>query len=278
VAARTSPTFRRRRLARRIRELREQAGLTQERAAVGLDMSKSALSRKENGDVATSVHEARSMMDLYDTYDPGLLELAREAREKGWWRAYGIEDKGYVDLETEACTVRELSLLHIPGLLQTEDYVRALLNADRLQRTKRHLKNSVAVRMIRQQRLTDGDHPLGLMAVVDEAALTKPVGGTNVMRTQLRHVVEMARLDSVALRVLSRGDGAHAGMDGGFTLLEFPEPQDQNILYVAYPTGSIHVEKGTEVREATMMFEHLFADALPHEASIELIEQAARDL
>ena len=100
--ARTSPTFRRRRLARRIRQLREASGLTQEAAAAGLDMSTSALSRKETGEVATSVHEVRSMMDLYDVYDPDLLDLARAAKQRGWWRAYGIEDRKYPDLETEA--------------------------------------------------------------------------------------------------------------------------------------------------------------------------------
>jgi transcriptional regulator with XRE-family HTH domain len=274
----TSPTFRRRRLARRIRQLREQAGLTQENAAAGLDMSTSALSRKEVGEVITSVHEVKSMMDLYDIYDPDLLDLARAAREKGWWRAYGIEDRGYVDLETEASTVRELSLLHIPGLLQTEDYMRAVFTANWLRRTRRHLENDVAVRLIRQRRLIDDDYPLQLTAIVDEAALTRPVGGVDVMRAQLRHMAHMVELEHVDLRVLAAGSAPHAGMDGAFILLNFPEPEDKDLLYVAYPTGSIHVEKAPEVREATLVFEHLFADALPVEASLELVEQVAREL
>lgn len=228
--ARTSPTFRRRRLAHRIRQLREAARMTQETAAAGLDMSTSALSRKEIGEVATSVHEVRSMMDLYDIYDPDLLDLARAARERGWWRAYGVEDRGYVDLETEACAVRELSLMYVPGLLQTEDYMRAIFNADRVRRTKRVVENDVAVRLIRQRRLTDDEHPIHVTALVDETALRRPIGGADVMREQLHHVLEAVELERV------------------------------------------------EVREATLVFEQLLAEALPDQCSGELIEQAAREL
>ncbi len=278
MAASTSPTFRRRRLARRIRQLREQAGMTQERAAAALDMSTSALSRKENGDVATSVHEARSMMDLYDIYDAELLELARAAKEKGWWRAYGIEDRGYVDLETEACTVRELSLMHIPGLLQTEDYMRAVISSGRRKLIKARLENDVAVRLIRQQRLTDEEHPLHLTALVEEAALWGTIGGADVMRAQLEHVLRLTELDRVELRVLAATSRPHIGMDGAFTLLDFPEPEDQDVLFVAYPTGSIHVEKDADVREASLVFEHLLSQALSAEDSAELVERVAGDL
>ncbi|MCI2423583.1 helix-turn-helix transcriptional regulator [Saccharopolyspora sp. K220] len=275
---RTSPTFRRRRLARRIRQLREEAGLTQEKAAAGLDMSTSALSRKETGEVATSVHEVRSMMDLYDTYDPDLLDLARAARERGWWRAYGVEDRGYVDLETEARTVRELSLMSIPGLLQTEGYMRAIFQRDRIHRTKRQVENDIAVRLIRQRRLSDDDHPIQLTALIDQAALERPVGGTAVMREQLNQMLDMTAQVAVAVRVLPKSIGWHAGLEGAFTLLEFPDPADRDVLFVAHPAGSVHLEKDPEVREARLLFEHLLKEALSPEASGKMIEQAAREL
>lgn len=278
MAARTSPTFRRRRLARRVRQLREQAGLTQEQASASLDMSTSALTRKETGEVGTSVHEVRSMMDFYDIYDPDLVELARAAREKGWWRAYGIEDRGYVDLETEACTVRELSLMYVPGLLQTEDYVRAVFEADRTPRTRQHLENDVAVRLIRQNRLSDAEYPLELIALVDEAALTRPVGGSRVMREQLHHMLDIAELSQITLRVLSTASGAHMGMEGAFILLDFPEVEDRDVLFVAHPAGSIHVEKEAEVREAKVVFEHLLSGALSAKASMDSIKRAALEL
>lgn len=277
VSPRTSPTFRRRRLARRIRQLREKSGLTQERAAAGLDMSTSALSRKENGDAATSVHEARSMMDLYDIYDEQLLDLARAAREKGWWRAYGIEDRGYVDLETEASTVRELSLMHIPGLLQTEDYMRAVISSGLPQSTTRY-EDHVAVRRIRQQRLTAAEHPIELTAVVDEVALRRPVGGSEVMRKQLESLATSAELPRVRLHVLPLGDGAHAGMDGAFILIGFPELDDRDVLFLSHPAGSLHVENEAEVGKAKLVFDHVLSKAVSVDASIELIKRLAREL
>ncbi|ASU80599.1 XRE family transcriptional regulator [Actinopolyspora erythraea] len=275
---RTSPTFRRRRLARRIRYLRERAGLTQEHAACELDMSTSALSRKENGDVITSVHEARSMVDLYDIRDPELLDLARAARERGWWRAYGVADRGYVDLETEACAVQELSLMYIPGLLQTEEYMRAIFVADSGMRPERNVENDVSVRTIRQRRLADPEQPLELTALVDQAALERPIGGPQVMRDQLRHLLEVVQLDRVELRILPKATGCHLGMAGAFVVLEFPEPEDNDVLFVSHPVGSVHVEKAGEVQQARVVFERLFAQALPAEQSMRLIERAAAEL
>lgn len=170
VVTRTSPTFRRRQLARRLRQLREAACLTQGEAARGLEMSKRALSRKETGDAATSVHELKSMLDLYDHYDPELLDLARAAKRKGWWRDCGVEDRAYVDLETEACTVREVSLLCIPGLLQTEEYMRAIFESELAQVDTGRVEKDVAVRKIRQVRLQSSEDSLQFRAVVDEGA------------------------------------------------------------------------------------------------------------
>ncbi|SDJ88451.1 Helix-turn-helix domain-containing protein [Actinopolyspora lacussalsi subsp. righensis] len=275
---RTSPTFRRRRLARRIRYLRERAGLTQEHAACELDMSTSALSRKENGDVITSVHEARSMMDLYDIRDPELLDLARAARERGWWRAYGVEDRGYVDLETEACFVRDFQVTTVPGLLQTEDYARALFQSGRIGASPEQIRNDLAVRMIRRQRLTDVENPLELRAVVDEAALWRTVGERRVMYEQVVHLAECAEMPTVELQVLPLGSGAHCAMNGAFTLLEFAEPADPEVLYVEYPTGSLHVEKASEVRAGRLLFEDLRSSALDFQESVKLIKKVAEKL
>jgi transcriptional regulator with XRE-family HTH domain len=171
-------------LARRLRQLRENAGLTLEEAAPRLDKTRSALGRIENGQTRADVHLIRSMMDLYDQRDDGLLDLAREAAQRGWWRAYGIEDLGYVDVETEANAVLEFSGLNIPGLLQTEAYARAQLQVgSRLSQTR--FERDVEVRAIRQQRLTNDNHSLELTAIIDEAALSREVGGRRVMAEQL---------------------------------------------------------------------------------------------
>ena len=107
--------------------MRESKGLNLDEAARLLDKTRSGLHRIENAVSKADVHFVRSAMDIYDQYDPDLVELARAAAKRGWWRKYGIDDRGFVPMETEAATEHELSLVHIPGLLQTKDYINALL-------------------------------------------------------------------------------------------------------------------------------------------------------
>ncbi|MGH3620773.1 MAG: helix-turn-helix domain-containing protein [Sciscionella sp.] len=277
MAGRTSPTFRRRRLARRLKQLRESAGLTLEQAAPRLDKTRSTLGRIEKGQTKADVHLVRSMMDLYDERDDALLDLAREAAQRGWWRAYGIEDLGYVDVETEASAVLEFSGLNIPGLLQTEAYARAQLRAGR-RRTKEQFENQVQVRAIRKQRLTDDEHPLELTVIIDEAALTREVGGREVMGEQLRHLVQVSELARLSVQVLPFRSGTHDAMGGAFIVLEFPEPEDPDLLYVEYATGALHIEKAEEVRAATLVFDRLRSQALPPEDSVALIERLAGEM
>ena len=158
--AQASPTFRRRRLARRLREMREKAGLTLEEAARRLDKTRSSLGRIETGQSRADVHLVRSMMDIYDDYDPDLIDLVREANRPGWWTKYDIDDLGYISMETEASTVLEFSMMNIPGLLQTEGYMRAVFATRNVRRSREQVANDVAARMHRQRRLTDEEFPL----------------------------------------------------------------------------------------------------------------------
>lgn len=265
--------FLRRRLGRRLRALREEAGLTIEQAAPLLDKTRSALGRIEKGVTRADVHFVRSCMDLYDQYVDDLLAETREALKPQWFRSFGVEDRGYVDVETYAALVKEFQALTLPGLLQTESYIRALLERDQLRRTRAELKNQISVRLIRQQRLVNEENPLALVAVVDEAALRREVGSVETMREQLRHMVEVAAWDTVSLQVLPLREGAHSGMDGAFTLLSFPEPEDSELLYVEYATGALHIEDAGEVREARLVFDQLRTEALSPVDSVALIEQ-----
>ncbi|MGH3759921.1 helix-turn-helix domain-containing protein [Actinophytocola sp.] len=274
----TSPTFRRRRLARRLRQMREAAGLTLDEAAPQLDKTKSALSRLETAQSRADVHIVRSMMDLYDHYDPDLVQLAREAHRPGWWRKFGIEDRGFIDMETEASSVRVFSLVNMPGLLQTENYMRALFSSGKVRRTRVRLENDVAARLHRQQRLTDDEFPLELTAIIDEAALHRNVGGPEVMGEQLRHLVSRADLAEVTIQVLPNEFGVHAGMDGAFTILDFPNDEDPSVMYVEYPTGSLHAEKPEEVQEAKLVYNRLRSEALSPQDSVAFIERAVDGL
>ena len=252
--------------------MRESAGLNLDEAAAKLDKKRSAMHRIETGVTKADVHFVRSVMDLYDDYDPHLLEQTREAAKPQWYRAYGFSDMGYVDVETFAVTVNEFSGLNLPGLLQTEAYVRAILGHGP-QRTEREIANGVQVRMIRQRRLMGSENPLELAAIVDEASLRREVGGAEVMRAQLRHLIEVSELPTVVLQVLPLSAGMHSAINGAFTLLSFPEPQDPELLYIAYPTGAVHLEDEKEVREAKVVFESLRSEALSPADSLALIER-----
>ena len=268
----TKAPFLRRRLGRRLKALREEAGLTIEQAAPLLDKTRSALGRIERGETRADVHFVRSCMDLYDQYVDDLLAETREALKPQWFRSYGVEDLGYVDVETHAATVKEFPALNLPGLLQTESYIRAVLAGGR-RRTKVQMDNDIAVRLIRQRRLTGDSSPLDLVAVVDEAALRREVGGAEVMREQLRHLVEAAAWPTVSLQVLPLREGVHSAMDGAFILLSFPEPEDSELLYVEYATGALHIEDSEEVRRARLKFDQLRTEALSPADSVALIEQ-----
>jgi hypothetical protein len=271
------PTFQRRKLGAKLRRLREQAGHTLDEAAPMLDKTRSALQRVESGETKADVHLVRSMMDVYDCYDPGLLDEVREAVKPPWFRAFGLKNLGYVDVETEAARVCEFSVIVVPGLLQTRDYMRELFELGP-QQTQREVNNAVAVRSIRQRRLTDDDRPLHLRAVVDEAALYRRIGGPKVMREQLKYLVSMTSLPTVELQVIPLSVGTHHALDGAFILLDFPDPEDPELLYVEYPTGSVHIEDLRKVREAKLVFDQLVTDALSPDDSAALIERVATEL
>jgi transcriptional regulator with XRE-family HTH domain len=216
----TAP-FLRRRLGRRLKAMREAAGLNLDLAAVKLDKTRSSLHRLETGVTRPDVHVVRTMMDVYDQYQDDLVDEVREALKPPWFRTYGIDKAGYVDVETYASRVCEFSGLNLPGLLQTEGYVKALLAGSRQRRTSQQINGIVEVRLIRQRRLGGEEGSLELMAVVDEAALRREVGGPEVMLYQLRHLVDAVANPAVTLQVLPLHGGAHSAMDGGFILLEF---------------------------------------------------------
>lgn len=269
------PPFRRRRLGRRLRALRESAGLTLEAAALRLDMSRSSLFRVESGETRASVHLVRSMMDLYDHWEEDLLDAVRAALKPSWFTAYGVRDMGYTDAETESCRVFEYPGMHLPGLLHAEPYMRAMFEHAHRHRSPRQVDNQVAVRRIRQRRLASEDDPLELVAVIDEAALTREIGGPEVLRGQLRHLVEAAALPTVTLHVLPQRQCPPDALDGGFILLGFPEPDEPDLLYHEYLTGALHIEDEAEVREARLVFDALRGEALNPADSVALIERLA---
>lgn len=270
---------RRRMLGRRLRELREAAGLTLEAAAPALDWSTSTLSRIENGQQAPHVHGVRSMLDLYGAGGPvweELITLTREVRQKGWWQAYGMgEHTFYIGFETEATLVQDFTLDYVPGLLQTADYARALFASSVLRRTEAELANEVTVRMIRQERLTSTDSPLELVAVLDESVLHRAIGGRDVLDAQLAHLAEAAQLDAVTLQVLPASATRRAVMGSGLSVLSFGDLGHPDLAYVEHALGALNMEKEADVARARLVFDRLRSDALSPDDSLALIRRVA---
>lgn len=251
-------------LGRRLRLLREATGLTLEAAAPRLEWSASKLSRIEIGQQAVDVHGVRSMLDLYDGGQcwEEVLTLAREARQKGWWRAYNLGDDNYVGFETEATVVWDFTLDYVPGLLQTEEYARALMESV-LRRTDEQLAEAVAVRMIRQERLAAGaEYPLDLVVIVSEAALHHAVGGTDVLAAQRAHLAEAARWPSVTLQILPFTAPRRGVTGSGFTVLSFGELGEPDLAYVEHALGALYLEKVADVARAKLGFDRLRSDAM----------------
>jgi len=270
-----SPTIRRRRLGVELRRRREAAGVTIDVVAERLGCSTSKVSRIETGHTSASPADVRDMLDIYGTGDEAkaeLVQIAREARQKGWWHPYSTVLTGaYVGLEAAARAVRTYEQQVVPGLLQSEEYAIAMIRAARLGDSEQEIEQRVRVRMERQSLLTLDD-PIDLRVVLDEAVLSRPVGGPAVMLDQFKRLIEAARLPNVTLQILPFVVGAHAGMDGTFAILEFEEEQDADVVFTENATGGLFLEKSEELIKYSSIFESIRSTALPPEKSIELIE------
>ena len=279
-----SPTVRRRRLALELRRLREAARLTCEEVAEHLECSASKISRVETGRVSVSPRDVRDMLELYGVPEQqrdSLVQLSRDSRQKGWWHAYSDpvnpQFTTYVGLESAASEIRVYEVNIIPGLLQTQDYARTMIKAGMMNGRHEDVERKVALRMARQPALTRDDPPM-LWTVVDEAALRRRVGGTELMRAQLEHVLELSSLKNVAMQVIPFGAGAHPAMGRPFVILVFPERIDPDVVYLEDLTSALWVENVDEVDRYNVFFNHLRATALSFESSAALMAAALKEM
>ncbi|CCH34048.1 helix-turn-helix transcriptional regulator [Actinosynnema sp. NPDC047251] len=277
----TSPTLRKRRLVGELRRLREAAELTIEEVGERLECSASKISRIETGRVGVTPRDVRDMLAAYGADERTLAELvqlAREARRKAWWDEFGdLVPSRYVGFEADAESVRTYQGLMIPGLLQHEGYTRALIADVLPDAPPDEVDRRVRLRTARQALLVEQD-PLALHVVVDEAALHRRVGGTEVMRGQLRRLREVGKLDNVTVQVTPFTRGGHAAMDGPFVLLSFAEQSDADLVYLESARGDVYLEQPSDVARYSDMFARLAAASLDPTASAALIERVAREL
>jgi transcriptional regulator with XRE-family HTH domain len=284
MASEQSPTVRRRRLALELRRLREAAHLTCEEVAEHLECSASKISRVETGRVSVSPRDVRDMLKLYGVPEQqrdSLVQLSRDSRQKGWWHAYSDtihpQFATYVGLESAASEIRVYEVNLIPGLLQTEEYARTMIRSGTMNGSLEDVERKVALRMARQPALTRNDPPM-LWTVVDEAALRRRVGGTELMRAQLEHVLELSALKNVAMQVIPFGAGAHPAMGRPFVILVFPERIDPDVVYLEDLTSAFYLEDVDEVDRYNVFFNHLRATALSFDDSAALVTSVLKDL
>jgi transcriptional regulator with XRE-family HTH domain len=274
------PTVRGRRLARELRRLREQEGLTLQDVADRLGWSRATVSRLETGQTRPRPADVADILDLYGVPSPqrdALIALAKQAGLRGWWTAYADVFTGsYVALEDEASQIRSWDAQLIHGLLQTEDYARAVISAGRMLPTAADVDRRIAARKARQALL---DRPTAphLHVAIDEAVVRRPIGGRAVMREQLLSLVRAAERPQVTIQVLPYEAGAHAGLDGRFTILSFPDPADPDIAYVEGTMGDVYLESTVETGQHGSRFDRIIKEALSPEESAHLLAEAAKE-
>lgn len=271
MAGRYSPSARRRRLSALLRKMREERGLTIDEVSRRLDWPSGKLSRMERNEWKRP--SPRDMQDLAEVYElspemrEAVINLARESRVRGWWVEYrDVLRGGLADFEAGASMIRTYEALLIPGLLQTPDYAAAVMRSGRVMDGD-DITRKVAGRMRRQQVL-EGDDPLYLWALIDEAALRKQVGGREVMTAQIQRLIDMAARPNVDIQVVRDSFGAHAAIDGSFMILDFQDPADPPMVYLETATDDLYLEDPKVVQRYVGIFGHTCSAAETPQRSV----------
>lgn len=274
-------TLRMRRLASELRRLRESADLSRDEVSETTRINASTLYRIESAQTRPQIRTLHTLCDLYrvtGSQREELLALTKNSGKQGWLEIYPselpAEYTNYILFESEARTVRNYESLFVPGLLQTEDYARAVIRGTLPLATDEQVEDRVRARLQRQEMLHKPE-PLRFRAVVDEAALRRVVGGKRVTREQLLHLVTMSRLPHVELQVIRFESGAHPGMPGSFVLIDFPDLADPAVVYIDSMAGDLFLEGEVEVDRYSLIMEQLVGMALSPEQSRQLVENLA---
>ncbi len=277
------PPIRRRRLGAALRRLREATGMSLEAVALELGWSASKISRIELAQIAVTPADVRALLGVLEVSDEveTLVNLAGEDRQPGWWRHYAeVLPKwfeGYLSLESEAARLLAYESEVVPGLLQTEEYAAEILRHSTYTPLPDEAARAAELRRARQVRLV-GNDPVHLDVVINEGALRRTVGGPDVMRDQLSRLVEATELPNVVLRVLLFEAGAHPGVDGSFTVVEFSDPDDPRIVYLDWMTDSDYLDGLRDIAAYRYAHERLRAAALSPSDSREMISGLLREL
>ncbi|MEU5949339.1 helix-turn-helix transcriptional regulator [Micromonospora sp. NPDC047465] len=281
----TGPTVLRMLLGAQLRRLRESSGVTREGAGWEIRASESKISRMELGRVGFKERDVADLLTLYGVAAPeereAMLKLARDANSPGWWHRYGDVlpswFQSYLGLEAAAALIRSYEVQFVPGLLQTREYARAVVLLGHGAAAPAEIERRVALRMQRQRLLRRENPPL-LWAVVDEAALRRPIGGREVMRGQVAALIEATKSPHIRLQVIPFAAGGHAAAGGAFTILRFGDQDLPDIVYIEQLTSALYLDKRDDLDYYAVAMERLCVEAEPPERTPEILGRILDDL
>jgi len=274
----SGPTVLRILLGSQLRQLREQKKISREDAGYTIRASESKISRMELGRVGFKERDVADLLILYGVTKPedrdALLRLVDEANAPGWWHRYNDVLPGwftaYVGLEAAATLIRTYEVQFIHGLLQTEDYARAVMEVGVERLPRDEISQRIKLRRTRQQILTK-QQPVRFWGVIDEAALRRPIGSRDVMRAQLEHLITLTKSPNVTLQIIPFGAGGHAASAGAFTILRFSDEHMPDVVYTEQVTSALYLDKRDDVDRYLQVIERLCMEADPPSNTVDTL-------
>ena len=283
-ATASGPTARRLILGSQLRKLREASGISREDAGYAIRGSGSKISRLELGRVSFKERDVEDLLTLYGVTDPeereAFLDMVRKSNQPGWWHRYNdlmpswFQD--FVGLEESASRIQTYEIQFVPGLLQTEDYARAVARQGRPEASSEDIEHRVRLRLQRQKMFTRPNAPR-LWAVIDESVLHRPIGGRQVLHAQLEHLLDITALPTVTLQVLPF-ELDRSAAEGAFTILRFAAPEIPDIVYLEHLCGALYLDKPEDVEVYTKASHRLAVDAQTPEQTRQTLKSLLNEL
>lgn len=284
VPAEFTANARLKRLGSALRNLRAASELTADQVARSVRWSGSKVSRIENAKQFASPNDVRDLLSVYGLGEEEIekyVTIARQAKQRDWWHKF--DDvlpewfEGYLGFEAEATKISTYESDLVPGLLQTEHYAAAVLSVFPLRTTPDEMERTVELRRVRQARLS-GDNAVTLDAVISEAVLHRAIGGPRVMRAQLESLINTAQAPNITLRLLPFTAAEHPGINGAFSVIEFPDPDEGRIVCVEALTSTLYIEQTRQIGVYRLAFDQIRAASLEPEETTKVIATRAKEL
>ncbi|MFD1932613.1 MULTISPECIES: helix-turn-helix domain-containing protein [Nonomuraea] len=276
----SGPTALRILLGSQLRRLRESRGVTREEAGHLIRGSESKISRMELGRVGFKERDVADLLTLYGVAEEGarkaVLDLVTTANEPGWWHRFNdllpSWFQAYVGLEEAAARIRTYEVQFVPGLLQTKEYAKAVITAGSAGVSGDEIARRVDLRLERQRVLERPGGPI-LWAVIDEAALRRPIGGAEVMKAQLEHLIDLMRQPTITIQVMPFDFGGHSAEGGAFSILRFPDHDLPDVVYVEQLASALYLDKREDVDRYTEVMERLCAVSTTPDETVDLLNK-----